>query len=694
MNHVFILRCAGAAAACLAPLAVGPAAAQSTQTPTLTITAPRAAESLTVPSVEAARETVERTPGGADLVPAEEYRDGRATTVRDVLNFVPGVFAQPKYGQEDARLAIRGSGLSRNFHLRGVRLLLDGVPINLADASGDFHEIDPLAVRYAEVFKGANALQFGAASLGGAVNFVSPTGRDSPGWLLRGELGSFDALRGQIAYGGVAGPWDWFATPTWSASDGFRDHSEQEFGRFSGNVGYRFSPDAETRFFASYNHLDQDIPSSVSRATALSSPKATDPTSFSRDTERDVTSRRFSNRTTFFVGDVEASLGAYVVDKDLFHPLAFGVIDQKYRGYGATARAAGEGELFGLPNELLVGANVDSGRNDAKIFVNQQGQRGPLLADANELSLNLDLFVEDRLRVTPQLTLVAGAQVNYADRELEDDFLADGDDSGRKSYASFNPKLGALWDYAPGQTAFANLSRSSEPPTFAELNPSATPGFADLDLQKAITAEIGARGEAGRFAWDVALYRAWVKDELQLFVAPGSGASGFAVNADKTIHQGLELGGSARFLQNLLVAAPADGDAVTLRLAYAFSDFRFDGDPTYGDNELPGAPRHYLVAELRYEHPSGFYVGPNVEWVPRAYYVDNANTLKTDAYAILGAKAGWRFDNGLALFLDARNLTDEAYISNVGVVPVATPNAALFNPGDGRSFFIGAEWRW
>src|SRR5690606_3662231 len=106
-----------------------------------------------------------------------------------------------------------------------------------------------------------------------------------------------------------------------------------------------------------------------------------------------------------------------------------------------------------------------------------------------------------------------------------DDFLADGDDSGRKSYASFNPKLGALWDYAPGQTAFANLSRSSEPPTFAELNPSATPGFADLDLQKAITAEIGARGEAGRFAWDVALYRAWVKDELQLFVAPGSGAS-------------------------------------------------------------------------------------------------------------------------------------------------------------------------
>jgi iron complex outermembrane receptor protein len=671
-------------AALAALCAAGPAVAQSPQRlPTLTVTASPPAEALTAPSLEAAQETVARTPGGAAVVPADAYRDGRAVNVRDVLNFVPGVFAQPKYGQEDARLSIRGSGLSRNFHVRGIRLLLDGVPINLADGSGDFHEIDPLAASYAEAYKGANALAFGAASLGGAVNFVSPTGLDAPGWLLRGELGSFDTQRGQLAYGGAEGPWDWFATPTWSASDGFRDHSEQEFERFNGNVGYRFSPDAETRFFAGYNHLDQDIPSSVSRTTALTTPEATDPTSFSRDTERDVTSRRFSNRTAFFVGDVQATISAYVVDKDLYHPLAFGIIDQEYRGYGGTARALGEGELLGLPNQLLIGANLDSGNNDAKLFVNQQGQRGALFADADELSLNLDLYAEDRLRVTPTVTLVLGGQVNYADRELKDAFLTNGDDSGHESFTSLNPKIGALWDYAPGQTAFANLSRSSEPPTFSELNPSATPGFADLEPQTAVTAEVGGRGEVGRFAWDASLYRAWVKDELQLFVVPGSGASGFALNADRTIHQGVELGLGVELPENL-----------KLRLAYTFSDFRFDGDPAFGDNELPGAPRHYLVAELRWEQPSGFYAGPNVEWVPEAYYVDNANTLKTEAYAILGAKAGWRFENGLSIFLDARNLTDEAYISNVGVVPVATPGAALFNPGDGRSLFVGAEWRW
>src|SRR5690606_17788420 len=154
--------------------------------------------------------------------------------------------------------------------------------------------------------------------------------------------------------------------------------------------------------------------------------------------------------------------------------------------------------------------------------------------------------------------------------ELKDRFLADGDDSGQKSFTSFNPKLGALWRYAPGQQAFANVSRSSEPPTFSELNPTATPGFADLKPQKAITAELGVRGETSRVAWDAAIYRAWVKDELQLFVVPGSGASGFALNADETVHQGLELGASARLFENLLVAAPVRGDSLTLRLAYTF----------------------------------------------------------------------------------------------------------------------------
>ena len=102
---------------------------------------------------------------------------------------------------------------------------------------------------------------------------------------------------------------------------------------------------------------------------------------------------------------------------------------------------------------------------------------------------------------------------------------------------------------------------------------------------------------------------------------------------------------------------------------------RFDGDPAFGDNRLPGAPRQYLRAELRWERPDGLYAGPTLEWVPEGYFVDNANTaaLRTEPYALIGVKAGWRSPWGLTLFVEGRNLADRIHISNTNARPVATP---------------------
>ena len=168
---------------------------------------------LAVLSVQQALKEINQTPGGVALVPAEAYRNSTvANTIKDILDYVPGVFAQPKWG-DDTRLSIRGSGLSRNFHFRCIQLYMDGIPINTSDGYGDFQEIDPTAYKYVEVYKGGNALQFGANSLGGAINFVTPTGRDPfpngvsadmglsassdcrPMWAVRTDLGMVSSLR-------------------------------------------------------------------------------------------------------------------------------------------------------------------------------------------------------------------------------------------------------------------------------------------------------------------------------------------------------------------------------------------------------------------------------------------------------------------------------------------------------------------
>lgn len=232
--------------------------------PPITIDATAEPGSLTVPTADEARRQIEQTPGAVEVVSDEAWRDTPASTIKDVLDYTPGVFAQPKWG-EDTRLSIRGSGLSRNYHMRGIQLYQDGVPFNAADGSTDFQEIDPTAYRYTEVYKGANALRYGASTLGGAINFVTPTGYDAHRFQGRDDIGSFGFRRLQASTGGVNGDVDGFITGSWLKQDGFRDHSGGESYRGSGNLGWRISDTAETRFYVNAAHIRQDIPGTVEK---------------------------------------------------------------------------------------------------------------------------------------------------------------------------------------------------------------------------------------------------------------------------------------------------------------------------------------------------------------------------------------------------------------------------------------------
>ncbi|WP_175168842.1 TonB-dependent receptor plug domain-containing protein [Achromobacter kerstersii] len=117
--------------------------------------------------------------GGTSLLERTEFAEGRTSTLSNVMAFAPAVFAPTRH-EDEARLSIRGSGIQRGFLLRGLALYQDGIPLNHADGSGDFQSIAPLAAQYVDVWRSANALEYGANTPGGTVNFVSPTGRTAP----------------------------------------------------------------------------------------------------------------------------------------------------------------------------------------------------------------------------------------------------------------------------------------------------------------------------------------------------------------------------------------------------------------------------------------------------------------------------------------------------------------------------------
>jgi iron complex outermembrane receptor protein len=657
--------------------------------------------SLSVPTTAEATADIERTPGAVEVVPGSAYQTSTpASTLKDALDYVPGVWVQPKWG-EDSRISIRGSSLSRNFHLRGIQLFMDGIPINTADGYGDFQEIDPAAYRYIEVFKGANAMRFGANSLGGAINFVMPTGYDSDLFGARIDVGSFGFRKATVSSGGVAGAVDYFATVSAQETDGFRDHSDGESIRGSMNVGYRLSENVETRFYVNANNVDQRIPGSVTKEEALTNPKGAfvrpgfgfdgnGNDNVDRNYQRNIDTVRIANKTAIRIAPgTLLEVGAFNVDRHLMHPI-FQWLDYRYDDYGGFARVTDESRIGGFANRLIAGVNLHNGTIDTKQYVNVLGQKGALSVDADDTARNFSAYFENHFYVQPNLALIAGTQFLHAERDRDAHL---GAVSGSTEFNLWSPKAGIVWDVTRQWQVFGNISRSAEVPSFGEsvnVGPTVIP-FYDIKAQRATTYEIGTRGGTEDYRWDVALYRANIDNELMCFYSAFGNCN--VSNADKTVHQGVELGLGLTVMKSLFVGG-SNPDKLWLNTAYTFNDFFFDNDATFGDNDLPGAPRHYLRAELLYKHPSGVYFGPNVEWVPEAYYVDSANTLETEAYAIWGAKLG--FDNGgpITAYIEGRNLSDEAYIASASIIDRATAASALFEPGTGRAIYGGVQFKW
>src|SRR5262249_45857741 len=144
-------------------------------------------------TTEEARQEIQRTvPGGAEVIGESRIKDSLGENLRGVLDFVPGVLVRPRFGLADeSQFSIRGSGLQNNFHSRDVNFLFNAFIYGQADGFSDFEVIELMDTKRVEVFKGANALRFGANSIGGAVNFVTKTGADAGPIEYWGEAGSF-----------------------------------------------------------------------------------------------------------------------------------------------------------------------------------------------------------------------------------------------------------------------------------------------------------------------------------------------------------------------------------------------------------------------------------------------------------------------------------------------------------------------
>ena len=645
--------------------------------------------------LEERRARLAQVPGSVALIESEQIRQTRQANLKDVLGFTPGVYVQPRSGAADeSQISIRGSGLRNNFHLRGLNVLVNGMPYRNADGFTDFESLELLNTESIEVYKGGNALRYGGSTLGGAINLETKTGYTARPLGAVAQGGSFGFLKTQLSSGAAVGKLDYFGSYTRTTLDGFRDYSGQGRDRINGHLGYVLSENTDLRAFYFYAQVDEELPGGLTAPELEITPRAANATNRAQRWGRHYDLHHLGLQLRTQLGaNQRLEISPYTQYRDIDHPI-FQVINQQSRDYGAEVRYENTLPLFGRSHRFTLGVQPAWLDMDNRQFVNRAGQHGELRKNQNDKAMGLAVYAEDALALTPRLTAIAGFRLDYSIRKSRDRFLSDGDQSDRREFNPLLPKVGMLYSL-PGirGQVYANASRSYEPPLLLELNSLTVPGFIDLDGQDAWQFELGVRGRTGAVSWDVAAYNVELRNEiLNVNTQPFPGAP-FTVptyrNSPRTRHYGLETGFEYR-LRDGILRSGGEPDNASVRLSYTFARYRFVDDPEYDGNQIPGAPEHHLQAELRYHHPSGFTLAPSLEWVPAAFYINSANDATNGSWAILGLRGEYEISRlGLTAFVAGQNLADTRYSASVQV-----DNAAgrAFEPADGRAFYAGFRW--
>ncbi|MCU1720111.1 TonB-dependent receptor family protein [Pseudomonas sp. 5P_5.1_Bac1] len=646
--------------------------------------------------LHAAQERLREVPGGTNLVDMSRVEQGRVASNQDVLAYQPGVFAQSA-GNDGIKLSIRGSGINRapGAHGSGTYVMFDGLP--LTGPGGTPYELfEPLWLSRAEVLRGANGFDRGALALGGAINYVTHTGHDAVPLQLRYEAGSRGYMKRQISSGQVLGDLDYYVALTDSEYDGYQDHSSGSSKGIAANVGYRFNPNLETRFYLRYRETENDLAGRLTQDQIKHHPRAANPAYLTRDDSRPQPgSTWLGNKTTFYLDD-DSQLEAGLVYHDYPMDLREGPMRLKvaYTDVSGTLNYQRRHTLFGHESKTTIGWRTTKHlpNSGASQYSRVNGVFGAKTRDFTYQGSDTVLHIGNELELIPDLWLTSGLAAIYTRRESDVTFPVSGGKVSQHDW-DYAPRLGLRYDLSPALQLYGNLSRSVEPPHPWSLIWSAPTQTQPIEMQNqtATTLELGARGDSDLGRWDLAWYYAKVRHELLAVETQAATQTTAAIvgefNASPTTHQGVEAS-----LDSPLWERPAVGK-LSLRQAYTFSDFHYRDDKVFGDNRLPGIPMHYYQAELRFDLPSGFYAGLNTQMASKVQ-VDYANSYNADAYALLGATVGYNAPKqDWQTWLDLRNLTNKRYAAIV--VPGYNDrgaDVARSVPGEGFGVYAGISY--
>lgn len=644
-----------------------------------------------------------QSPYPVSVVSGDELTRGTASAfIEEALRAVPGVQIHNRFNfSVGERIAVRGFGARSQFGVRGIRVLVDGIPATLPDGQATLDHLDLAGLGRVEALRGPNSSLYGNAA-GGVLHFRTLDPAIRPAEVgVRTTGGSFGLLSVQGHASGTSGDVGYRVGFTDLSFDGYRRDPEADDGSAYGRADRRTlngtltlpAGNGTLRVVANGMDLDAENPGSLPQATLDEGERAAWGFNVRSGAFKDVRQGQLGLSWMGEVGSTDAELAVWGVRRELFNPIPGRVIDLDRNAAGLRAlfqgtRPAGDNATFGW------GAGFETERqsDDRQNYGNDGGDPTDLLLDQKERVRGVGLFVQGRLDVGDRVSFLTGLRFDDISFRVDDSFTQGGDpdDSGERSMSAVSPTGGVVVAVGESSEFFASVGRSFETPTTTELanRPTGAGGFnPDLEPQSGVTIEGGARTTIDqRVGLEFSVFHTKLSDGLVPFDVPSDPGRTYFRNAAETTYQGWEASADTRL-------APG----VSTRIAFTNVDATYDvfqtEDGDFSGNLVPGlAPNRFDVSVILDRGPG--FVELRGLWqddVP----VDDDGSAESPSYTLVDARFG--FDEitagtlQLAPFVAIANLFDADY--NGSVVPNAFGNR-YFEPGPERSYRFGLGVTW
>lgn len=364
-------------------------------------------------------------------------------------------------------------------------------------------------------------------------------------------------------------------------------------------------------------------------------------------------------------------------------------IDYDRDYFGARTDYRQSLELTGLPFRYVAGVEAREQRDDRiRREMSFSGDLQGLTADELQTAFVLSAFAQGDLSLTDQITLSIGGRFDRVRLEVDDDFAADGNQSGGRTFREWSGSAGLSYRYLKSHQAYANISTAFEIPTFSEFaNPSGAGGFnPGTEPQKSLNHELGLRGTLNNgIDYDLTLFWVDVRDELVPYELAGPDDRTFYRNAGDTTRKGFEAAAGWRF-------SPSWHAETALTLAnYTLEKYRLGGD-VYDGNRLPGLPEQTWSNRLTWQGLGGIFATLEANYIGDMV-ADDANEVNVDDYWLVNLRGGNTLYAGRNLLLKGfagiRNLGDKDHFANVRI---NASNDRYFETAAGRTWYAGLEF--